>query len=1423
MAAQSFGKYRVTELMGRGGMAEVYQAYHPDLQRHVAIKVIYPHLAADEGFGARFRREAQLVASLRHPHIVQLYDFDLRDDLPFMVMEYLPGGTLKERLTERRARGERYSPGEVAWFLTPIADALDYAHQKEAVHRDIKPANLLFTARGEPVLTDFGIAKILSETLAFSATGGILGTPAYMSPEQATGDTIDARSDLYSLGVVLYEMLAGQVPFRGDSPTAVMMKHLSEPPPPPRAHNANIPEAVEAVVLRALAKKPGERFPTAGALAQAFQAALRGERPVQPAYAEADAPTMPELALADAATMLEAPGDALAHTLPDAPPSIAAPPPVVAVPSPKPPKTAEPPRRAALQAMLRENQQLLVAVVLALLGLAAGTAYGASRLAGLSLPLGNYLPFLAAFLLASSALASALMWWRAPARPQRMQATVMLALVGLVGVAGGRWLATSPSVGGDGLVVAVGQFDGREATRRVDFGRRIFEELQAELRNVEAAVSVVRTNEVYADAAQARAAGAAQAATLVIWGWYDDEGVSPHLEVLDAPSFGPEIPFLIRRAEAAAPGEAASVPTLGEVTSLVRVPAMISDVDLFVEDGPQQMAAVSAAILGLSFYLDGELDRALSLFDRALQPGQEGEAIEGQAAIHFYRAAALYQQNDIPSAIADLEQAVELDPALSAAHHNLAIAYAATCEPEPQLDRALEEAEQAARLAPDEAASHLLLGSLYLQAARLDEALEVTEEAQQREADNPTVYSLLAEVQAALGNEAEALAAWQQGLTLSESGAASEPDSADAHLTLGDALVAAGEYERALEAYQTAQRLDPSNPAALWGLGNAHYWKGDLAESEQAYLEWAEMEPESGAPLLLLGLLYREQERVDEAIPMLRRAGELSPCDPDPPLLLGGIFWQEEQYAEAVTAYERAVALDPENADAFYLLGSTYYFTDNLLGAVEALEKAVALDPTLAQAFNLLGQAHYDQQQYEEAVSAWEQAIEAAPEEPSYYVSLAGGLEKLGQWGDAEAAYEQALALQDDSYTRVYLAVALQQQGRSDEAIAEYERALALDSENALAYSGLGEVYTQQGRLDEAEAAYKEALEREESASLHAQLGTVYQFQGERDAAIAEYRQAVELDPDDPLNHLQLATLYTDARELDAAAEAYRAAQELAPDNPGAYSGLAFVEYKRCRLPSMEQAAEAALDLAPESTLYQAIRASVHEAQGQDEEARQAYTELRAAPEEDAVAHLFAGEYLLRTGNLQQAISELERAIAAGVLTPLFLSIAHSDLGQVLYEQEQFVAAQAQWHTALEAFPANAAAQVALGDLALRDGALEEALAAYEQAEALLPNYALQFSADQAALLEIGLPLRRGIALEGGDGAQVALDEALEQAQALVESLPQWPQARFALALVHTARGDKDAAEEEFTAAIQCDQSLRAARTRAEALLADLR
>ena len=270
LTGKTLGKYQITERLGRGGMAEVYKAYHPQLERYAAVKVLHGFLAEGADFQARFQREAKAIAALRHPNIVQIYDIDSDDDNYFMVMEFVDGGTLKDRLIQSSGP---LGIKEMAHIFREVASALDYAHRHGVLHRDIKPANVLLSESGRVVLTDFGIARIVSET-QFTVTGTLVGTPAYMSPEQGKGMSIASPSDIYSLGIILYEMVTGKVPFDADTPLAVIHKHINEPLPSPRTVREDIPRVLEAVIVKALAKEPEDRYQTAAEMVDAAENAF---------------------------------------------------------------------------------------------------------------------------------------------------------------------------------------------------------------------------------------------------------------------------------------------------------------------------------------------------------------------------------------------------------------------------------------------------------------------------------------------------------------------------------------------------------------------------------------------------------------------------------------------------------------------------------------------------------------------------------------------------------------------------------------------------------------------------------------------------------------------------------------------------------------------------------------------------------------------------------------------------------------------------------------------------------------------------------------------------------------------------------------------------------------------------------------------
>ena len=267
---RTIGKYRIVREIGRGGMGVVYAGHQTELDRPVAVKVLAPHLAWEKTFVDRFLHEARMAAKLNHPHIVTIYDVGQQDNVYYLVMRLVEGKPLKDIIAQEGAIPLARTVG----ILAQLAEALDFAHSHGVIHRDVKPGNILVERGDQVTLTDFGVARA-AEGTRLTATGITLGTPEYMSPEQALGQPTDARTDVYSLGIVLYEMLTGRVPFHADTPLATLMQQAQNPPPRPRSIVPSMPQEVEEVILKTLSKQPDGRYASAGEFARTLDGIAR--------------------------------------------------------------------------------------------------------------------------------------------------------------------------------------------------------------------------------------------------------------------------------------------------------------------------------------------------------------------------------------------------------------------------------------------------------------------------------------------------------------------------------------------------------------------------------------------------------------------------------------------------------------------------------------------------------------------------------------------------------------------------------------------------------------------------------------------------------------------------------------------------------------------------------------------------------------------------------------------------------------------------------------------------------------------------------------------------------------------------------------------------------------------------------------------
>ncbi|MEM9951289.1 MAG: protein kinase [Chloroflexota bacterium] len=274
-SGEQVGAYTIDSPIGRGGMATVYKAYHERLDRHVAIKLMHETFLQDENFRERFQREARIIAKLEHPAIVQIYDSDEYKNTPYLVMKYVEGMTLKKQFIKKGMTIE-----EIERIMTRVAEGLDYAHSRGVLHRDMKPSNILLDNSGNAYITDFGLARIAEAGASTISHDMMLGTPYYISPEQAQGSKdLDHRTDIYSLGIILYELLTGQVPFQADTPYAIVHGHIYTKPELPSKVNPDLTSSIDKVLSRALEKNRENRYPSAIALMRDFSLAIQGQAP----------------------------------------------------------------------------------------------------------------------------------------------------------------------------------------------------------------------------------------------------------------------------------------------------------------------------------------------------------------------------------------------------------------------------------------------------------------------------------------------------------------------------------------------------------------------------------------------------------------------------------------------------------------------------------------------------------------------------------------------------------------------------------------------------------------------------------------------------------------------------------------------------------------------------------------------------------------------------------------------------------------------------------------------------------------------------------------------------------------------------------------------------------------------------------------
>ncbi len=754
----------------------------------------------------------------------------------------------------------------------------------------------------------------------------------------------------------------------------------------------------------------------------------------------------------------------------------------------------------------------------------------------------------------------------------RRRALLGLALTVLLAAVWGGWTIWQAVRPPRAVTVLIADFEGRKARTGIDWGDRIYMEVEEQVERLDLGgrVEVERLYETFADSAQARKAGDARKATMVLWGKYDDRNVWPRFELLRT----------AKRFEA----------------DLGPPPKELADFELYLRSGPQEMAYIVAVVLGLIHYADGNYPLAEELFTAALDAAPTDPGLLGQEAPHFYRAAARFfgrQSADRPMAeiVADLEQAVRLKPDLWEGHWNLALAYTDYCTPTLALDAALAEAQVVRDLRPGDASAYWLMGQVHFRRGEQEQALAALRRATELDPSRAEPLESLGKILDALGQSAEAQTAYARALELRQqaardrSGRAAAARPADpvealdwlgyaveALDWLGYAYLNAGQYDRAIETFEEVLRRVPDSAVYHRHLGNAYYWQGKT-----------DMEtPSTG---------------LDKAIAEYEAARRLDPRDSLLLTVLGGAYQEAGRPEDALRAYEEAVEAAPCDDEALFLLAHQYQILGRKADAEAAFRRLAVLNPRQTIAWHWLATAAFEREDYQEAARAYRAAAALEPQDPDLQYGLASSLYALGDYAGAEEAYRQAKTLApDDAASLAGWGDALDRLGRTDEAIAAYKQAAAL-APDYLTWLSLGLLYEKAGRTADAASAYGKAAEaRPDDAVAYAALGRTQQRLGEYAQAAASYELAVKYDPEDAASWESLALNYAALSRLD---DAQRAAEETLARNPA--SAAAYM-----------------------------VRASVYEARGDRDRARADYRQALALADGNEALRQLAAAALQR-------------------------------------------------------------------------------------------------------------------------------------------------------------------------------------------------
>jgi tetratricopeptide (TPR) repeat protein/serine/threonine protein kinase len=1147
--------YEILGELGRGGMGVVYQARQLQLNRLVALKMILAGGHTGPEDLARFRREAEAVARLHHPNIIQIHEVGEQDGLPYFSLELCAGGSLADHLD-----GTPWPGGEAAPLVESLARAMQHAHEHGIVHRDLKPANILlqedgpqkgtkntkkenksaeprdsgpappssspfasfvpFCGQFTPKITDFGLAKRLDVAAGQTRTGAVLGTPSYMAPEQALGDKkrVGPAADVYALGALLYELLTGRPPFRAETAVDTLLQVVTEDPVPPARLNRKVPRDLETICLKCLEKLPGRRYASALALAEDLRRFQANE-----------------------------------------------------------PITARPVSRLERARKWVRRNQGAAAFIAALVVLVAGA--GA---AGLWLQAERV----------SRATEQAL-------RQEYLNKEVGQAL----DEAAARHTELHHILSDPKQV--------HELLSDIDRWRALLQEARAAWRRARSLAHGSRELLSAAlahrldDLEQGLAADEKdltlarelddirlRASTLVEGKWDPRRGVKRYPGVFARAG----LPILTRPAEAVA-------------AQLARSPiraVLVAAVDHWAvetTDGP-----LAARLLEVARRADPHpwrnrlrdpkvradrhelkrLARELQFEEASPQvivalgqllTSQGGDAapVLRRALVHHPRDFWLYFHlgglaRDPALRVGYYRAAVATRPQSGPARYNLGVAL----RERKDLEGAEAEYRKAIRLDPDNAQAHNNLGLTLSDQKDSDGAIAEFRKAIQLDARLPQAHYNLGSALFERKDREGAIAEFRIAIRLN-------PNDARAHYNLGFALHDKKDLEGAVAAYRTAIRLDPRLPQAAYGLGNVltdrKDWKGAVA----AYRAAIRLNPKDAQAHCNLGVALREQQDLAGAVAEFRLAMRLDPKLAQPHTNLGNALRDRKDLEGAIAEYREAIRLDPHNASAHYNLGDLLYDQKDLEGAVAELRTAVRLAPDLVRAHFNLGKALRDGKDLDGAVAAFRTVTRLEPNNAQAHVTLGIALAAQKDPDGAIAAFRRAIQLDpNDAGAHYNLGVAFGEKKDLEGAIRQFQIASRLDPRLTIAHYNLGNALRDRKDLAGAAAAYQQAIQLDpHHVEAHLGLGNALYERKDLEGAIAAFRKTIQLHPRHPQAPYNFGIALYGKKDLEGAIAHYRLAIQNDPHNAVAHGALTEALLAAGRFAEARQSARQFLQMLP--------------------------------------------------------------------------------------------------------------------------------------------------------------------------------------------------------------------------------------------------